>query len=83
MFKMIFLWELLEIESMSYFGARSEPCCISAPILCQRQFSRLRPFSNSVGSDSQGWALSHSAGLSLKNKELGKFWSASGAKISC
>ena len=54
---------------ISYFGARSDPCCMRAPILCQRQLSRLRPFSNSSGSDSQGWALSHSWGLSLKNKE--------------
>ena len=60
-----------EIERgiISYFGARSDPCCMRAPILCQRQLSRLRPFSNSSGSDSQGWALSHSWGLSLKNKE--------------
>ena len=62
--------KIVKIESISYFGARSDPCCISAPILCQRQFSRLRPFSNSVGSDTQGWALSHSWGLTLKNKEL-------------
>lgn len=56
----------LFFHSLSYFGRRSEPCCIRVPIVSHIEFIRLKVFSNSSGSGLQGCGLSHSPGAALE-----------------
>lgn len=52
-----------------YFGAKSQPCCMSEPIVNQVLFWKLKVFSSSFGSGSHGCGLTHSNGVNLYEME--------------
>ena len=48
------------------------PCCISEPMLNQRELSKLNWFSTTSESGLQGFGLYHSYGVNLRVRQVGK-----------
>lgn len=61
----------------TYFGAISEPCCNTAPVVNHSEFPIVNWFSKWSGSSMHGYGLSHSCGDSLpkikKHNEMPRY----------
>ena len=56
---------LVEVALNVYLGAKSQPCCISEPMVNHILFRKLKSFSSSSGFGSHGWGFTHSYGVIL------------------
>jgi hypothetical protein len=66
--------DLIILKWLDYFGAKSQPCCMSEPMVNQVLLRKLKLFSNSFGLGSHGWGLTHSSGVSLMSSRRNEIY---------